>query len=36
MIECLLYVLSYLKIRKIELNILEKQNIKNIYNDYIK
>ena len=36
MIECLLYVLMYLKIRKIELNILEKQNIKNIYNDYIK
>jgi len=36
MIECLLYVLRYLKIRKTELNILEKQNIKNIYNDYIK
>lgn len=34
--ECLLYVLKYLKIRKIVLNILEKQNIKNIYNDYIK
>lgn len=36
MMECLLYVLKYLKIRKIALNILEKQNIKNIYNDYIK
>ena len=36
MIECLLYVLRYLKIRKMILNILEKQNIKNIYNDYIK
>lgn len=36
MMECLLYVLRYLKIRKTELNILEKQNIKNIYNDYIK
>ena len=33
MIECLLYVLRYLKIRKMILNILEKQNI---YNDYIK
>lgn len=28
MIECLLYVLRYLKIRKIELNILEKQILK--------
>ncbi len=34
--ECLLYALRYLKIRKITLNILEKQNIKNIYNDYTK